>query len=170
MRVRTSQILETNFLIGHRFDYLWASDEHVRSLVHHYYKVGYCRRIYCTTCTRAHNYRNLRNHTTGSNISEENLRIRAKTRNAFLNPSSSTIIQANYRRAGFESHIEYFTNLQPMHFAKRSTINSKILSKAVNGPSIYGSMPAYNPVPRNHVSIHIKVPAPMFYQWVDFHE
>ena len=74
----TAEVFETDHFVGDRLDDLGTGDEHVGRLVDHNDEIGDGRRVHCTSCTRAHDDRNLRDDAGSTDVAEENLGVGTK--------------------------------------------------------------------------------------------
>ena len=75
---RTPQVFERDNLVCNGLDHLWTCDEHVCGFVNHDDKIGNCRTVDCSTCTRAHDDADLGYNARSSNVPEKDFSIRSQ--------------------------------------------------------------------------------------------
>ena len=92
MRNRAAQFFLRHHFVGHRLDYIGASDEHIAAVLHHEDEVGNRWRIYRTTRAWAHDEADLRNHTACERIALKHLSIAAQRRDALLNTRAAAVV------------------------------------------------------------------------------
>lgn len=95
MREGSTQVLLTNILAGYGFDDFRTGNEHLGALFHHVNEVCQGRAVNSTAGTRAHDGRNLRNHTGRKGVLLEHLPKASKGIRSFLNPGPTGIRHAN---------------------------------------------------------------------------
>ena len=96
-----AQIFNRDLLAGHRPDDLRSGQEHV-ALAGHDDEVGQRRRVHGATGAGSEDDRNLRDDPRGLDIAHENLAIGGQTADAFLNPRTARVAEADAGNAGFQ--------------------------------------------------------------------
>src|SRR6185295_17788000 len=98
VRNRATEVLFADFFMGYCLDHIRASDEHIRTVLHHDVKVGNSRTVNSTTGTGAHDAADLRYDSASERISQKDISVTAKTNYALLDARATGIVQANHRR------------------------------------------------------------------------
>ena len=156
---RTAQFFCCDNFVCHCFHNIRARHEHVRAVLDHKYKVGHRRRIHCTTCTWAHDHRDLRNNTRGLNVPFKDFTISRKAINTLLNTCSTRIVQTNYGCAVFDSHVHNFANLLRMCRRYRTAQNSEVLREHIDHATIDGAPSRHDTIASRALIFHAKIGA-----------
>ena len=127
MYLCTTQLLYGNILTGNGFHYLRTRDEHVRVLLGHHDKVRQRGAIYGTTGTGTEDNADLRHYAACEDVALENLGITCQGAGAFLNTSTSGVVQADDGGAEFNGLVHHIANLLRHGLAQRAADNSGIL-------------------------------------------
>src|SRR5262245_59440669 len=134
------------FFFGHlfvrdSFDDVRAGDEHVAGFVHHDDEVGNRRRIHGAAGAWAHDGGELRNHAGGYSVSQKDIGVSSQRHDAFLNPGSAGVIQADNRSPHLYCEIHNLADLLRVRFTEGAAEDSEILGEDVHKSTIDSSVP-----------------------------
>jgi len=159
-----------DFFVGHRFDDVGPSDEHVGSLVDHEDEVGDGGRIDGASGAGAHDRGNLRHHAAVERVAQKNVRISGQRRHAFLNASASRIVQANHGSTNLRGEIHDLDDLRGVCFRERSAEYGEILRKNVNQAAFDAAIAGDETVALEFLLGHAEIVAAVRDQLVGFFE
>ena len=111
VRRRAAELLEADLLAGHGLHHVGPGDEHVRRPLDHQHEVGHRRRVDRPAGRRAHDERDLRDHSRGLDVAPEDLRVARKRDHAFLNPRSARVVDPDHRAAVLRGHVHDLADL-----------------------------------------------------------
>src|SRR5215510_2344091 len=129
MRESTAQLFLCDFLVSNGLYYVRSRNEHVRSVLDHHVEVRDRRTVNGTARTWSHDATYLRHHSTGKRVAQENVRVTTQADHAFLNSSTTRIIQANDWSAYFHGQVHHFADLFRVCFGEGTTKDSEVLSE-----------------------------------------
>ena len=111
MHRSATQMLGVHTLARHRLHNGRTCQEHVRRVLHHQDEVREGRGVNGTTGTRAHDGRNLRNHTTRQDVALEDLTIASQRADALLDACATRVVHANHGSAVLHGHVHHLADL-----------------------------------------------------------
>ena len=159
MRGRTAQLFCRDNFISYGFHNIRTRHEHVRAVLDHKDKIRHRRRIHRTTCTWAHDHRDLWNNARGLNVPLKDFAISRKAVNALLNTCATRIVQTDHRCAIFDGHVHNFANLLRMCRRYRTAQNSKVLREHINHATIDGAPSRHDTIASRALIFHTKIGA-----------
>ena len=129
---RAAEFLLGDFLVGDGLDHVRARDEHVGRVARHENKIRDRRRIDRAAGAGAHNRADLRDHTAGKRIAQENFGVARERHHSLLNARAAGIVQADDGRALAQGEIHDFGDFRGVGFGERAAEDGEILREDVD--------------------------------------
>jgi len=164
------QLLHAHVLAGDRLNHVGSGDEHLTGLVDHDHEVGEGGGVHRTARRRAHDDRNLRDHSGGLRIATENLAIFSERHNALLNASAAGIEHPDDRDAGFECEIHDLDDLFAGNLAERAAENCEVLAVDGDLATVNGAGAGNNGVAVGTTLVHAEGVRSVTHELIKFHE
>ena len=139
MYFRSAEFLHRNLFAENGLNDFGTGDKHFGNVLDYEDEVGQGGGINGTAGTRAEDHRNLRNHAARQGITEENLTVPGQCVDAFLDTSSTRVVDADQRNAHVQRIIHDLGDFTGVHKAERTAGYGKVLCKDGNRRTQNGS-------------------------------
>ena len=161
MRLRPAELLEADVLAGDRLDDVGAGDEHVAGLVDHHGEVGDRRRVHRATGAGAHDERDLRDHSRGAHVAEEDLPVEAERDDALLDPRAARVVQADHGATDLHREVHDLDDLLAEHLAEGAAEHGEVLCEDRHLPAVDHPVAGHHPVAVGAVLLLPELGAPV---------
>ena len=157
-----------NFFTGNGLDDLRTGDKHFTGALHHEDEIGDGRGIHRTAGTRAHDDGNLRNDTARHRVVVEDAAIAGQGVNAFLNPGTAGVIDADHRAADLHGRFLGRRDLLRMHFTQRTADDREVLCGGIGHTAVDQAVAGHNTVPGRFFFLHAEIDTAVFHEQAGF--
>ena len=154
---RPAQLLELDFLAGHRLDHFGAGDEHVRGLFDHEDEVGHRRRVDGAAGAGAHDQADLRDHAGALDVADEDVTVGAERDDALLDSGAAGVVDADHRGPDRGRQVHHLAHLLRHHLAEAAPEHREVLGEDKDSSSIYGAVAGDDGVAPGPFLLHLEV-------------
>ncbi len=154
---RPAQLLELDFLAGHRFDHFRAGDEHVRGLFDHEDEVGHRRRVDGAASAGAHDQADLRDHAGAFDVAGEDVAVGAERDDALLDPGPSRVVDPDHRRPDLGGEVHHLAHLLRHHLAEAAAEDGEVLGEDKDGAAVDRAVAGDDGVAPGPFLLHLEV-------------
>ena len=154
---RPAQLLELDFLAGHRLDHFGAGDEHVRGLFDHEDEVGHRRRVDGAAGAGAHDQADLRDHAGAFDVAGEDVAVGAERDDALLDPGAAGVVDADHRRPDLGGEVHHLAHLLRHHLAEAAAEDGEVLGEDEDGSAIDRAVAGDDGVAPGPFLLHLEV-------------
>ena len=157
----TAKFFLCHLFARHRLHHFGTREEHVAHALEHHDEVGQSRRVNSTTSARAADTRNLRHHTRSFDVALENVGKTSQSVDAFLDTSTTRVIQSDAGCAHLHSEILHFADLLSHGLGERTAIDCEILRIEIHQTAVDGGTTTHHAVTVEVFLFHAEVVAAM---------
>ena len=154
---RPAQLLELDFLAGHRLDHFRAGDEHVRGLFDHEDEVGHRRRVDGAAGAGAHDQADLRDHAGALDVADEDVAVGAERDDALLDPGAAGVVDADHRRPDLGGEVHHLAHLLRHHLAEAAAEDGEVLGEDEDGAAVDRAVAGDDGVAPGPFLLHLEV-------------
>src|ERR1041384_2493123 len=127
VRDGSAEFFLRDFLVRHGLDHVRAGDEHVRRVFDHDVEVGDRRTIHGATRAWSHDATDLRHHSAGERVAQEDVGVTAETNHSFLNTRAARVVQTDDRRPNLHREVHHLADLFRVSLGKGTAKDSEVL-------------------------------------------
>ena len=136
----------------------------------HDVEVGDRGRVDRAAGARPHDRGDLRDHSRGERIAQEDVGVAAERQHAFLDPRAARVVQADDRRPHLHRQVHDLHDLGGVGFGERAAEDGEVLGEGVNGAAVDPAAARDDAVTRNDLLVHPEVAAAVRDELVDLLE
>ena len=165
-----TQLVHGDLFVSHRPDNVGTCDEHVAGILDHQNEVRDRRRIDCAAGAGPHDCRDLRNHTAGKGVAEEDVGIPGEADHPFLDARAAGIIQPDDRSSHLHGKVHDLTDLLGIRFAEAPAKDGEILCEDIDEPAVDAPVTGDHAISGNSLVRHAEIHAAVFHELVQLFE
>ena len=155
---RAAERLRIDLLVGHRLHDVRPGDEHVARPLDHDREVRHGRRVHRAAGARSEDHRDLRHDARRQDVAQEDLRVAAQRRDAFLDPRSAGIVEADDRRADLHRQVHDLADLLGVRLRERAAEDREVLAEDEDQPPVDGPVAGDDAIAEEAVPIARRTP------------
>ena len=133
---RPTERLRVDLLMGHGLHDVGAGDEHVARALDHHGEVRHRRRVDSAAGARSEDDRDLRHDARRQDVAQEDLRVPAEGRDAFLDSRPAGIVEADDRRADLHREVHDLADLLGIRLRERPAEDREVLAEDEHQPPV----------------------------------
>jgi hypothetical protein len=170
VHARPAQLLEGDLLVGHRLDHVRTGHEHVGGAAHHEDEIGQRRRIDCSPGAGSQDGRDLRDHSGGQRVVQEDVGVAGQRHHPLLDAGAARVVQPDDRRPILQRQVEHFADLLGVYLAQASAQDGEVLREDVDQAPVDRPPAGHDAVPGENLCLQPEIVAAMHDERIGFVE